>query len=438
MKPLRSVASRLLSTTLLALANVSLGCAKPAPPADSSPVEILERLGAALTDYYPALEYVGADPRALVEEYRGRVAVAPTRQSALELLSEVVARLSDHHTKLIWNRGRRKTPGFVVEPVLREEAGRADDGAEAFPPFTPRPTRLSGLDPYAIVVVSADEGSNLDLGDEILAIDGVPILAALNQSWRYATGSSLVARLRVAADDALHGEEGSDAALVVARARTEVAIKSRRVGRYSQPAVSLRVREGVPVIRIAAWSGGEVVGRFDQILAEHRKAEGIVFDVRDNPGGDDRIAEDVVGRFLERPVVASVSFLRTTGTQDFRRLVARAQPRGPWRFTGRVAVVINEGCMSACLHFVSGMRAAGARLFGTPTDGACGWLQEVALAPGVTLQVARTFPLQTTGAPALLGIAPDQRIRRTLSDVAAGRDPALEAALAHVAARRSL
>jgi len=396
---------------------------------------MLERLGGALADHYPALEYVGVDPRALVQEYRGRVAAAPTRDSALDLLSELVARLSDHHTKLIWDRGRRKTPGFVVEPVLREEAGRSDDSAAAFPPFTPRPTGLARLDPYAIVVVSADEGSKLQPGDEILSIDGLPILAALKRSWRHATGSSPVARLRAAADEALYGEEGSDAALVVARARAEVSISARRVGRYSQPAVSLRVQEGIPIIRIAAWSGAEVVSQIDQILMEHRKAQGIVFDVRGNPGGDDRVAEEVTGRFLDRPVVASVSFLRTSGTETFQRVVARVQPRGPWRFTGRVAVVTDEACMSACVHFVSGMRSAGARLFGTPTDGACGWLQQVALGPGVALQVARTFPLQTTGAPALLGISPDQRIRRTLADVAAGRDPAVDAALAHVAAR---
>jgi C-terminal processing protease CtpA/Prc len=328
--------------------------------------------------------------------------------------------------------------GLSWSPSSARGAVHADDGAEAFPPFVPRPTGLPSLDPYAIVVVSADEGSNLQLGDEILAIDGVPIVEALNQSWRIATGISSVARLRVAADEALYGEDGSEAALVVARARAEVAIKSRRVGRYSRPAVSLRVREGVPVIRVRAWSGGEAVGQIDQILLEHRKAEGVVFDVRDNAGGDDRIAEEVTGRFVDRPVVASVSFLRTKGTENFQRLVARVQPRGPWRFTGRVAVVMDEGCMSACVHFVSGMRAAGARLFGTPTDGACGWLQQVALAPGVALQVARTFPLQTTGAPALLGISPDQRIRRTLGDVAAGRDPALDAALAHVAARPPL
>ena len=33
--------------------------------------------------------------------------------------------------------------------------------------------------------------------------------------------------------------------------------------------------------------------------------------MRDNAGGDDGIAEEVTGRFVDRPVVASVSFLRT-------------------------------------------------------------------------------------------------------------------------------
>jgi hypothetical protein len=47
-------------STILGLAGLSAGCARPPPAADPSPVEILERLGQALADHYPALDYVRA------------------------------------------------------------------------------------------------------------------------------------------------------------------------------------------------------------------------------------------------------------------------------------------------------------------------------------------------------------------------------------------
>jgi C-terminal processing protease CtpA/Prc len=154
--------------------------------------------------------------------------------------------------------------------------------------------------------------------------------------------------------------------------------------------------------------------------------------VRGNPGGNDGVADAVTGRFIDRPVVSSMSFVRTAEPGHFAQTIARAKPRGPWRFGGRVALLVDEGCQSSCVHFVSGMRAAGARLFGAATDGACGWLEEVALAATVKLVVARTFPLQSNGLPGLLGIQPHEQIPRALDDLISGRDRVAEAAASFV------
>jgi C-terminal processing protease CtpA/Prc len=190
---------------------------------------------------------------------------------------------------------------------------------------------------------------------------------------------------------------------------------------------------GVPVLRIRGWGDDPdlpLIATFDRMLEKYRGKRGIVFDVRDNGGGIDALADEVTGRFLKGPVVSSVSFHRLVPGLEYKRTVEWAQPRGPWRFEGRVAVLTNEGCMSACEHFVSGMSEAGALLVGTPTSGACGWIRGVDLPVGARVNVSQTFPLHTAGIPSpLLGIAPHVWAPVTLKDLREGRDAALEAAL---------
>jgi C-terminal processing protease CtpA/Prc len=192
--------------------------------------------------------------------------------------------------------------------------------------------------------------------------------------------------------------------------------------------------EGVPVIRIGSWAraGEPIAPAVDDLLVAHRNDAGLIIDVRGNPGGSDTTADEVTGRFIDHPVVSSMSFLRSGEPGHYTQVIAHAKPRGPFRFGGRVAVLVDEGCQSACVHFASGMRAAGARLFGNNTDGACGWLEEVALATSVKLTVARTFPIQSNGLPGLLGIRPHERIPRALDDLISGRDRVAEAAASYV------
>src|ERR1035441_4260528 len=126
---------------------------------------------------------------------------------------------------------------------------------------------------------------------------------------------------------------------------------------------------GLPVLRISHWGNDstmKLVARFDELLAQFRDRPGLVIDVRGNGGGLDDLASQVVGRFLKTTVVASISFHRQVPGLTFERTVDRIAPRGPWRYEGRVAVLTDEGCMSASEHFVSGMAEAGAPLCWPP------------------------------------------------------------------------
>ena len=443
---------RLLAASLVLIALVPGGPAAargaPAPAADS-PAATLEALWKALVEHYPMKEYVGAHGDQWLEEYRPLVAAAPSRDAAFSLMEELVARFNDYHTGLAW-------PGQVapsslplrVEPVLRVRPGSTAAAMKdaAFQPFVAAPAELGTVSPYALAVVAAAPKTGLLAGDELTAIDGVPVEAAARRAWKRARGSSRLAKLREGARRLLEWPSSTAEAPALARIQVRrgtriVEVEIPRGTGLGEPLVSAREVAGVPVVRIARWADGEdqrLVPAVDALLERYRSRPGLVIDVRGNGGGSDSLADEVTGRFLERPVIGSISFHRNTPTVEFRRTVEMTAPRGPWRYAGRVAVLIDEGCRSACEHFVSGMIGAGAVTVGSATDGACGWIRTVELPGDARLRVSRTFPLHAGGLPSpLQGMRAEIYVPRTLPDLRAGRDAALEAAVASVRAVRA-
>ena len=182
-------------------------------------------------------------------------------------------------------------------------------------------------------------------------------------------------------------------------------------------------------IKIRGW-GGFSPEEFDGKLEALRERPCLILDVRDNGGGADELAEQVIGRFITQSVVCSVSFQRQAGTNTYDKIIQIADPRGPWCYEGKVAVLTNAGCASACEHFVSGMFEAGALLVGTPTTGACGWSKGIDLPGGVTLRCSLTFPLHGKVPSPLHGMEPHHLVTPTIEDIRAGRDTVLEKAMA--------
>jgi C-terminal processing protease CtpA/Prc len=412
---------------------------------DPPPLVVYEALCTALEEHYPALEFVGWRGAEWIPEIRTNILAAPTREAAFEWMNVLVCRLNDYHTRLTWpDKPRWVAPSFRVEPVLLGDGAPADHGiwGEPRPPL-----ELPRLDGVVFAVVDPGAGTGLRPGDEVLSVDEVPVREALARAWPHSVGSSVAGKARSAAWRMLLGPPESEIRLRVRRIEpsgeaAEVKVRAVRSGTVAESTISVRDIEGVPVIRIARWSnrsGEDLVAQFDAVLKEARPRPGILIDVRRNGGGKDDFADQVVGRFLRQPITSSICFDREVPASTFSSRVVTMPPRGPWRYEGRVAVLTDEGCMSACGRFVSGMIEAGALTCGTPTSGACGLMRTIELPAGLRLTVSRTFPLHSGGVPSpQFGLAPHLWTPKTLTDLRAERDAALQAALRWIRSNEAL
>ncbi len=376
---------------------------------DVTPSQVLDALWKALMDHYPVVQYLGIIDDSRLQECRRRVTDAADWPAAYAIMEELVDAFHDYHTGLSWP-GR---PTYVCPPA--------------------RIGYIGGI----LAVERCEPETGLSPGDIVDSVDGEDAMRLFQERLAAASGATKYARWRWATDCLMRGVEGSDVTLGVhgADGATRVVTMCRGSGDgHPEPTVEAsEIAADVGYVRIRRWwnmDGDDLVADFDAALARFRRHPFLIIDVRENGGGNDRLADEVVGRFLTRPVVASVSFHREPTTDTYRQTAEVARPRGPWRYEGRTAVLIDEGCMSACEHYVSGMDATCvALLVGVSTTGAGGWIQTVDLPGGATLRCSRTFPLHGYRPSAMSGIPPHIHVSPTIASLRASADIVLDTAI---------
>ena len=377
-------------------------------PVAGTPTGFLDILWDALKENYPMMEYAGAFDDSWYESCQGQVKDMTSLYQALPIMDRMlVRRLNDYHTNLHWE-GK---PNLVTPPM---RVGLVED---------------------QVVVIQCPADHGVVCGDIVLEVDGVQAKERFNDAFPHAFGATRYAKTRSACQAIFAGEPGSQVELKLRNGEEEVYEVVLKRGGHGpagarESVLSSRViNEDIGYIKIRSW-GGFSPEEFDGKLEPLREKPCLILDVRDNGGGADELAEQVIGRFIAQKVVCSVSFQRQAGTNTYEKLIHLADPRGPWCYEGKVAVLTNAGCASACEHFVSGMFEAGALLVGTPTTGACGWSKGIDLPGGVQLRCALTFPLHGKVPSPLHGMEPHHLVTPTIEDIRAGRDTVLEKAIA--------
>jgi carboxyl-terminal processing protease len=163
-----------------------------------------------------------------------------------------------------------------------------------------------------------------------------------------------------------------------------------------------------------------------------RNAAGIILDLRGNPGGLAMMVMGISGHFVDEPVLLGRMKTRETELRlsaNPRRVNAAGAPVKP--YAGPLAILVDDLTGSASECFAGGLQAISrGRVFGTRTMGQALPATFSRLPNGDTL--VHAFGDFVTAAGVRLegrGVVPDVEIPIDRKALAAGRDPALEAAL---------
>jgi hypothetical protein len=189
-------------------------------------------------------------------------------------------------------------------------------------------------------------------------------------------------------------------------------------------------------IAVYGWTEDSIPAQFDEVLEQMRDTRGLIIDVRLNGGGDELLARQAAGRFLDREVVYAYSQYRNGPKHSdlTEKTPRKANPGGPWRYNRPVVLLIGQRCMSSNESFVAMMAAAPQVVtMGDHTAGSSGNPETVNLPLGITVSVPRWIDYLADGTPLdERGIVPQVPFTGTAEAFQADRDDLLSAALARL------
>jgi Peptidase family S41 len=189
-----------------------------------------------------------------------------------------------------------------------------------------------------------------------------------------------------------------------------------------------KLPDNVDYLMIAEWTPA-VSKALGDAFADVKDGKGLIIDVRPNGGGDENLAKEFAGRFIDGPKVYSKDRIRRGGQWlgPYDRVV---EPRaGAEPYKGPVAVLIGPKVGSSCESFVLMMKQAPrCKLVGEQTKGSSGNPKPHELGNGVTVFLSSWEDQMPDGTVVEgRGITPDVTVKATLTQLRQG-DPVLEAA----------
>jgi carboxyl-terminal processing protease len=171
-----------------------------------------------------------------------------------------------------------------------------------------------------------------------------------------------------------------------------------------------------------------VLKKFGEAIEASGDADGLIIDLRGNPGGIGAMAFAMSGFLVSEPGQKLGTMITRVGSLNFT-IQPRRRP-----FKGPVAVLVDELSMSTSEILAGGLKdLKRARVFGTKTPGAALPSTVERLPNGDRFQYAFANYVSVGGKPLEgAGVVPDVETPLTRDLLLEGRDPALEAAIGWV------
>ena len=433
----------------------------PSPERAAVNLATFDRAWSLIADTHWDPTLGGLDWKAVRDELRPKAGAAATDHELRRVIEEMVARLGQSHFALLPDAAADESTATADDEATGLPGCSAAASAEIFAAMERRHSadgdpglELRLLDRDEVVVTRVLAGTpaavaGVRTGWRLLAIDGDPLEPSL-RCIRHVDDEAFQRQVQISwLRGLLAGPIGSD---VLARfeggPRRPIRLRREappgdlvRFGnlppstlQFERTSTQTKEHARVDVVRFNIWLP-PVATAFEQAMAELRAADAIVIDLRGNPGGVSAVAQGVAGHF----VAETISLGTMKGRRDHLELVA--QPRRVARdgsavepYRGPLAVLIDEGSASTSELFAAGLRDHDrARLFGSRSAGAALPAVMDRLPNGdvflhASMDYIRPNGERVEGRP----IVPDVETPLLRSDLRAGRDAALEAALSWI------
>jgi carboxyl-terminal processing protease len=381
----------------------------------------------------------GLNWEAVRAELKPRAAVATSSAELRGVIRDMLGRLALSHFALIPSGGDASTPGGMSADTS------GDPGLEV---------RLFGRE-LIVTNVDREAASLVRPGWRITRIGSASVVDLLRvlpeggpagtnerlqglEAWRIAQ-THLRGPAGSKVDVTFENGEGAVVPLSLVR-RPE---QGNPVTVGNLPTMYVRVEKGkastpsgatAGVIKFNVWMAA-VDAQFQQAIDELRHADGIIVDLRGNPGGLAAMLMGISGHFVGERKSLGVMKTRESEFRFFvnPRLVSAAGERVE-PFAGPLAILIDSMSGSASECFTGGMQSIGrARVFGQTSMGqALPALFDRLPNGDVLIHAYGDFVTADGTRLEGRGVIPDQAVPLRREDLLAGRDRTLEAALAWI------
>lgn len=369
---------------------------------------------------------------ALYLEYIPKVQAATKFDDYLKVMRQFCAQLRDGHTNIY--------PPEALANQYRSRPG----------------LRTLLVENRVLVTEVQDEElaeQGLVVGTEILEIDGEPVHDYANREVApYVSASTEQDRLvRVFRYELLLGDSTRALHLTLADAKgqrwkveLERATPSKRADFTVKPPFSWRMLPGnIAYVELNDFSSDacsrQFLENFDQITA----AKAIIFDVRENGGGNSDVGWDILGTLTKEPFDTTRWFTRkyVPAFRAWGRAQGVESGSSTWQanssrhYAGPVLVLTSARTYSAAEDFAAVFKQMkrGA-IVGEPTGGSTGQPLMIRLPGGIQARICSKHDQLADGTEFVgKGIMPDLAAKPTVAGIQAGKDEVLEAALGHLA-----
>jgi carboxyl-terminal processing protease len=359
----------------------------------------------------------GLDWQAIHAEYRPRVEAAASTDAARAIMREMIGRLKQTH--------------FAIFPAAVYQVLDADGSGDGWPGFD-----AHVLDGHVIVTEVYQAHDGIKVGWEVVRANGVDLAPLVAKLQTDPAIHELQLERAVAAR--LSGQIGAVRSIVFAdQANARVPLDVRLLpprGEFSgfgnlppQPVWFESKKLGnTGYIRFNIFLDlVHVMQQFGDAVQQCAHCDGIVIDLRGNPGGIGAMAMGMAGWLVKQPGERlGVMYMRGATLNFFINPRAEA-------FEGPVAVLVDGSSASTSEIFAGGLKDLGrARIFGTRTAAAALPSVITRLPNGDGFQYAVANYI-SQGGKALEGngVVPDVEVKLTREALLAGHDTVVDAAL---------